>query len=88
MTALPCEIDEEHGVATGCVPVSSCTELLPRVLPDRLQHPVALVREAEEALLDEGLQGVEVGVCDLFRCLKRAAAGEDGEGAEEALLFV
>ena len=27
-----------------------------RVLPDRLQHPVALVREAEEALLDERLQ--------------------------------
>ena len=43
---------------------SSSLEPLRRVLPDRLEHPVAApVRgEAKEALLDERLQGVEVGV--------------------------
>ena len=58
-------------------------EPLGRVLADRLQHPVALVREAEQALLDERLQRVEVGACDLLRRLQRAAAGEDGERSEE-----
>ena len=41
---------------------------------------------AEEALLDERLQRVELGLAHLLGCLDRAAAGEDGEAGEEALL--
>ena len=63
-------------------------EPLPRVVPDRLQHPVATVPEAEEPLLDERLQGVEVGVGDLLGSFERASAGEDGEAGEELLLLV
>ena len=44
------------------------------------------MRVAEEALLDERLEGVEVGRADLLCGLERAAAGEDGEPGEEALL--
>ena len=58
------------------------------VLPDRLQHPEALVGEAEEALLDERLQRVEIGSCDLLRRVQRAAAREDRERSEETLLFL
>ena len=43
---------------------------------------------AEEALVDEGLEGVEVGVADVFGCFEGAAAAEDGEAGEEALLVV
>jgi hypothetical protein len=42
-------------------------ETLARVLPDRLEQPVAFVREAEQALLGERLQGVEVRSGD-FLC--------------------
>ena len=59
-----------------------------RVLADRLEHPVALVREAEQALLDERLQRVEVGAADLLGRLERAAAGEDGEARGRALLLL
>ena len=62
-------------------------EPLRRVLPDRLQHPVALVGEAEQALLDERLQRVEIGLADFFGRLQRAAAREDGEAGEELLLL-
>ena len=62
-------------------------EGLARVLPNRLEHPVAPAREADEALLDEGLEDVEVGVCHLLGSLERAAASEDGETGEELLLL-
>ena len=41
---------------------------------------------AEEALVDERLQDVEVGVTDLFGRSEGAAAGEDCEPREELLL--
>ena len=62
-------------------------EPLRRVLADRLQHPVAAVGEAEQALLDERLEGLEIGVADLLRRVQRAAAGEDGEPREEPPLL-
>ena len=43
-------------------------------------------RVAQQALLDERLQDVEVGVADVFGSVERAAAGEDGEAGEELLL--
>jgi hypothetical protein len=61
-------------------------KFLTRVLSDCREHPVALAREAQEALLDERLQGVEVGVSDFLRRVQRAATGKDGEGPKEALL--
>jgi hypothetical protein len=45
------------------------------------------VGESQEALLDERLQGVEVGVSDFLCGFERAATGEDGETREE-LLFL
>ena len=66
--------------------VARLAEPLRCKLSDRLEHPVALVRETEQALLDERLQGVEVGVRHLFRGLESAAAGEDREAREQPLL--
>ena len=64
-------------------------ELLARVLADRLEHPEAAARPAaQEALVDERLQLVEVGVADGLGRLEREAAGEDGEPAEQALLLL
>jgi len=54
---------------------------------DRLEHPVAIVRETQEALLDERLQRVEVGAGHLFCGFKGAAAREDGEAGEQHPLF-
>ena len=54
------------------------------VLVDRLEHPVALAVEDDEALVDERLQRVEVGAAHLLGRLERAAAGEDRERGEEA----
>ena len=77
------------GVAAGeRIGLAGLLQPFTRVLADRLQHPVALVREAEQALLDERLQRVEVGAADLLGGLQRAAAGEDGERAEETLLLL
>ena len=59
-----------------------------RILADRLEHPVALGREAEQALLDQRLQRVDVGAADLLGGVQGAAAGEDREGADDALLFL
>ena len=62
-------------------------EMLGCELPDRLQEPVATVGEANEALVDERLQAVDVGVTDFFCRLQRAAATEDGQAGEELLLL-
>ena len=56
-----------RAAAAAATSTSRGLELLRGVLADRLEHPVAPVREAEQALLDERLQGVEVGVADLPR---------------------
>src|SRR5919201_6567359 len=58
-----------------------------RVLADRLEHPKAFVGVAEEALVDERLEEVEVGVGDFFGRFERAATREDGEPGEELPLF-
>ena len=66
-------------------------ELLDCVLADRLEHPVARacrrVALAQEALVQERLQGVGIGFRDVFSSLVGAAAAEDGEAAKEALLL-
>ena len=78
---------EVLGVATAHASgVLRLIETLGGELADRLQHPEALARVADQALLDERLERVEVGGRDLFRRLQRAAAGEDGEPREEPLL--
>src|SRR5438105_3106500 len=46
-------------------------ESLERVLADRLQHPVTLVRAPEQALLDERLEDVEIGIEHFFGRLER-----------------
>ena len=69
------------------VGVPRLSEPLERVLPDRLQHPVALVVEAKQALVHERLQPIEVGTCDLRGGLERTAAGEDGQGPEQPLFL-
>ena len=61
-------------------------EALGGELADRLQHPEAVARVAQQALLDERLEDVEVGVADVFGGVERAPAGEDGEAGEELLL--
>ena len=67
---------------------SAGVEPLGGVLVHRLEHPVALAVEDDEALVDERLQRVEVGVAHLLGGVERAAAGEDRETAEQAPLVV
>jgi hypothetical protein len=62
-------------------------EPLPRVLADRLEHPVASVRRTDEVLVDQGLERVEVGVGDLLGRFERAAPGEGRESREQLLLL-
>ncbi len=57
-------------------------------LANRLQHPVAPVREANEALVHQRLERVEVGITDVLGRLQRAAAREDGEPGEQPLLLL
>lgn len=61
---------------------------LTRELADRFQHPVALVGEANEALLDERLQDVEVGRRNVSCGFEGAPSGEDRKRARESLLLV
>jgi hypothetical protein len=88
----PClvgESQEELCVEQSELPCLALTgEPLARVLADRLEHPVALVRETDQALLDERLQRVEVGVRDLLGGFEGAAPGEHGESSNEALVFL
>ena len=63
-------------------------QALPGVLADRLQHPEALARVPEEALVDQRLEGVQIGLGDLLCGLQRAAAGEDGQSGEQPLLVL
>src|SRR6188508_3054496 len=62
------------------------------IFPDRLQQPVAAAYlrggEPNEALLDEGLQDVEVRVADFLAGFESRAAGEDREVAKEPLLIL
>ena len=69
----------------GLLPV---LESLGGEFADRLQHPEAVAGVAQEALVDERLEDVEVGVADVFGGVEGAAAGEDGEAGEELLLVV
>src|SRR5204862_1505532 len=63
-------------------------ESLERELADRLQHPETAVRGADEALVDQRLEDVEVGLANRFGCFERAAAAEDGEPGEQPLLVL
>ena len=60
-------------------------------LPDRLQHPHALLADpprasAEEALVEERLECVEVRLADFFTGLEGAPCSEDREPCEECPL--
>ena len=68
-------------------------QALPRELADRLEHPEALVlvrvgAAADEALVEQRRERVEVRVTDRFGRVEGAAAAEDCEPGEELLLVV
>ena len=84
---------DEHVDLTTTQPVllTRLRQPLGRELPDRLEHPVAVGSHGigaptEEALVEEGRQGVELGVADLLRGLQRTAAAEHREAREQLLL--
>src|SRR4029079_16332923 len=69
------------------------SELLECVLADCFEHPVPVLSEqpgaaAEEALVEQRGERVEVGVADGFGGLQRAAPAEDAEPCEEPLLVL
>ena len=83
------QTEEIVGVALPeTVTVFLVLESLDGVLADRLQHPEALLRIPEQALVDERLQHVEVRADDLLGLLEGAAAAEDREPGEEGLLLI
>src|SRR5262245_66555423 len=61
-------------------------KLLGGVFADRRQHDEALALSSEEVLVDERLQRVEVRPAHLLCSRQRAAAGEDGQVRDDALL--
>ena len=86
------ELEEVAGVAASQLArFSSRLELLLRVLVDRLQHPVARpesrLAPAQQALVEQRLQAVRIGLADSLGRLVRAAADEHGQrgGRADAL---
>ena len=78
-----CKLQEVARLAFARLGACSIGQLLECVLADRLQHPEALVRVTDEALLDERLERVEVGVAGRFGGLEGATAVEDGQPGEQ-----
>ena len=63
-------------MAAGDLCVAKICQSFGGILMDRLEHPEAFVRLADEALVNQGLERVEVGLGDLFSRVERAAPGE------------
>src|SRR5262249_6613095 len=79
--------EEELGATPAdLVRFGALVEPLRCVLADRLEHPEALVRIPEQALLDERLERLDVRVAHPLGGVQRATAREDTEAPEEALL--
>ena len=85
---LACEPLVEGAVTLDDRLDAPLVELVAPVLADRLEHPVAVAVAADEALVDEGGERVELGLADLLDRLERGAAGEDREPGEELALVV
>ena len=67
--------------ATQFFGVGALVEALGRVLADRLEHRVAAAVAADEALVDERVEEVGVGIRTSLGRVERPAAGEDREPA-------
>src|SRR5262245_7403892 len=72
--------------ATQLVLFAARRQTFARIPANRLQHPEALVRMAQEALLDERLQRAQLGARHLFGRFECAAAAEDRQSREEVSL--
>src|SRR3954464_4124466 len=58
-------------------------------LADRLQHPEAVaLADADEALVDERLERVHIGIANPLARVDRGPAAEDGKPGKEALLVL
>jgi hypothetical protein len=73
--------------SAGLLRRAALLQLLERELADRLEQGIATVAEADEALLDERLQRVEVGPGHLLRCFEAEVAREAAEPGEDVLLL-
>ena len=82
------EVDDDPGEAAQQLFPLVGSELLGGELADRLQHRVALAGPPEQALLDERLERVDVGVDHRLGGLEAAPAREHGQPGEEAPLLV
>ncbi len=79
--------EEMLGVATAdVVRFAARLEPFEGEVADGFVHPEAIVGVADEALLHEGLERVQIGIGHLLRGLERAPAGEDGQAREQPLL--
>src|SRR5436305_4515179 len=64
-------------------------ELFDGELANRFEHPVAAaVTDADQTLVHERRERVELRLADLLDRRERGAAGKDGETAEQRLLVV
>lgn len=63
-------------------------QALRRELPNRLEHPEALVAPADEALVNERLERVKARVADSLGRRESAPSDEDREPREDPLLVV
>ena len=77
------QLEEVLGVAPAdVVGLPGGLEALEGELADRLVHPEAVIGAADETLLDERGEGVEVSVRNRFGGFERGASGEDRQTRE------
>src|SRR5919109_1791694 len=82
------ELGEVLGVATPhLVRLTRLLETLDGVLPDRLEHREALDLPPNEALVEQRRENVDVGLAHRLGGLECEPTREDGQSAEEPLLF-
>jgi hypothetical protein len=72
--------------STGQVGLAGLLQPFHGVLADRLEHRKALRVPADEALVEQGSERVELGLADSLGRVQREAAGEHTEPSEELLL--
>ena len=81
------EIGDPAGMARADLrALAGRVELLDGMFPDGLEHPIPVARGLDEALLDERLERIELGLRDHLGRFEAEAGGEDPESSEEDLL--
>ena len=82
-------VDDETEVVVEVTPANSAVDEEGGVFADGLEHEeAAVVPRLQEALVDERVEGVEVGAADGLRTRRSEAAREDTQPGEVSLVVL